>query len=119
MVQAHDGHLSVINLSGARARLEILADRPAPRAHFVPTFDGFSILSNTREELYSYSPEEKKLTSLSLGLPNCRIREDAIEIGSNVFSGNVISGSGVGIKVTKDGISMGASLPPELADLVV
>jgi hypothetical protein len=119
VIQDRDGHLSVINLGGTRARLEILADKPAPKAHFIPTFDGFSVLSNNREELYSYSPDDRKLTSLSLDLPNCRIRSDAIEIGTNVFSNNVITGSGVGIKVTKDGISIGGPLPSNLADLVV
>ncbi len=45
VVQDRDNHLSVINLDGPKARLEILADKPAPKARFTPTFDGFTILS--------------------------------------------------------------------------
>jgi hypothetical protein len=77
-------------------------------------------LSTNREELYSYSPEEKKLISLKWNLPYCRIRKDAIEIGGNTFSDILVAGTGVGIKVTEDGgISIGSRLPDNLANLVV
>lgn len=119
VVQDRDNQISVINLDGPEARLEILADKPAPRAKFSPTFGGFSILSPDGDELYSYSPKDKKLSSARLGLPDCQVRSDAIWVGTKRFSGNMISGYGVGISVTKTGIGMGAPLPSNLAELVV
>jgi hypothetical protein len=119
VVQDRSGHLSVINLGSSRARLEILADKPAPKARFTPTFEGFIILSRSGDELYTYSPSEKKLSGSSLELPDCQIRPDAIQVGTNVFTGNLIAGVGVGISVTETGISMGGHLPPGLAELVV
>jgi len=44
--------------------------------------------------------------------------EEEIRIGTNKFSGNIIHGSGIGIYVTEEGISLGSPLPVNLAKLV-
>jgi hypothetical protein len=118
VIQDRQGRLSIIDLSGEEARLEILADEPAPGITFRPRIDGVVILSDGTE-LYSYNPREKVLTSISLGLPECQISPSATRVGTNQFIGNVISGVGVGIAVTRDGIALGAPVPPKLAKLVI
>src|SRR5436189_2897046 len=116
IVQDGKNRLSVIDLSEAKARLEILGDKPAPGVTFEPSFSGFKILKNG-SALYSYDPTEKRLQSLTLGLPDCQVTPSAITIGNSQFSGNTIVGSGVGLAVSPDGISLGAPLPPGLAQL--
>ena len=118
VVQDRRERLSVINLAGDRASLEILADSPAAGTGFLPKIDGF-VVSAGGIPLYSYNPTEKTLSSISLGLPECQISRWGTRIGSNQFSGNMISGFGVGIAVTPHGIAMGAPLPDGLAKLVV
>lgn len=119
LIQDPSERISVIDLAGSRAQIEILADRPAPRIRFVPTFDGFTVLGKGRKELYSYSPSSKTFTSLGLDLPSCQIQNYAIRVGGNVFSGGFVSGSRVGILITKDEVAVGAPLPSTLADLVI
>lgn len=116
VIQDEEGRLSVIELTGSAPRLEILGDKPARGVEFLPTVDGFNILLHG-EELYAYNPDEKMLSDISLGLPNCQISRSQILVGSNVFSANTIVGAGVGIHVTKDHISLGAPLPPGLVRL--
>lgn len=116
VIQDKGARLSVIDLSGSTPKLEILGDKPAKGVEFLPTSDGFNILMDG-EGLYSYNPDQKLLTSISLGLPNCRISESQIQVGSNTFSYNTIAGFEVGILVTKDHISLGAALPPDLTRL--
>jgi hypothetical protein len=118
VVQDRKGRLSVIDLSGYAARLEIVGDQPAPGVQFEPTDAGFVILEG-REEVYSYTPKQKLLQGLSLKLPDCQIEATGIRIGTNRFSGNAISGFGVGIAVDERSISVGAPLPPGLARLTV
>jgi hypothetical protein len=118
VLQDQLGRLSVINLSGGASRLEIVGDKPAPGIEFLPSIDGYEILSKGKP-IYRYDPEEKTLSSIDLGLPDCQVGRWQIRVGSNVFSGNTVIGSGVGIAVTEDGIAMGAPLPPGLAKLVV
>jgi hypothetical protein len=113
VIQDKANRLSVIDLSGGVAKLEILGDKPAQGVEFSPTVDGFNILMDG-EELYAYSPDQKLLTSISLGLPHCQISQSQIQVGSNVFSCNMIAGFEVGILVTKDHISVGAVLPRDL-----
>lgn len=117
VIQDHKGSLSIIDLSGAAPRLEILGDKPARGVEFSPTVDGFKIILDG-EVLYIYNPEEKLLTSISLGLPDCQINQSQIRVGSNTFIGNTIVGYEIGILVTKDGIAVGAPLPPGLTKLV-
>lgn len=114
---AHD-RLSVVDLSGGSAHVEVLADEPAPGVDFNLRFDGVVILRNG-VELYSYNPREKTLSSLSLGLPEVQISATGTRIGTNWFSGNVVMGSGVGMAVGREGISFDAPLPAKLATLTL
>ncbi|MFN0074556.1 MAG: hypothetical protein ACKVVP_24000 [Chloroflexota bacterium] len=118
IVQDGEGRISVIDLSGETARLEVLGDQPAPGVEFRPRIDGFVVL-NGENDLYSYNPTEKLLVSVSLNLPDCQITQLGTRVGSSVFSGNFISGTGVGIAVSDSGIAMGAPLPSKLATFVV
>jgi hypothetical protein len=118
IIQDKKNRLSVIDLSEPKARLEILADQPAPGISFEPSFSGFKIMKNG-EALYLYDPSEKRLESLSLGLPDCQVTSSAIRIGNNQFSGNSLVGFGVGLAVSTEGISFGAPVPPGLAQLAV
>lgn len=118
VIQDKKNRLSVIDLSGTKARLEILADAPANGVAFEPTFSGFKIIENG-VALYLYDPEEKRLESLSLGLPVCEITPSGIRIGGSQFSNNYVHGYGVGMAVTPERISMGAPLPPGLAQLTI
>ena len=119
IVQDQENRLSVIDLAGPKARLEILADRPAPKARFTPTFQGFTIVSRAGDEIYSYSPRERLLSSINLGLPDCQIRADAIMVGTHRFSYGRFAGTGVGIAVTPTSIAVGGPLPPNLAALIL
>jgi hypothetical protein len=118
VVQDEAGRLSVIDLAEDTAKLEILGDKPAPGVAFLPTIDGYTILSDDRQ-LYTYNSKEKTLTSIDLGLPECQIKPWEIRVGSSVFSGNTFEGSGVGIAVQESGMAIGSPLPPGLAKLVV
>lgn len=119
VLQDADGRLSVIDLAGSAARLEILGDKVARGVRFAPTSDGFRVLNADRQALYAYSPRDRRLTSESLGLPELEIQSSRILIGSNTFQSNLVSGFGVGIVVDENGIGIGAPLPPGLAALVV
>jgi hypothetical protein len=110
--------LSVINLSGSIAKLEIVGDKPAPGIEFVPVSEGF-VIKEDGKELYSFNPQEKLLKAIELKLPPCQISDIDIKIGGSVFSGNMVMGFGVGIVVDENGMSMGAPLPPGLAKLVI
>ncbi len=111
------GRISIISLEGPEAELEVLGNKPAPNIQYEIVSDGFKIIRSD-EEVYSFNPESRTITGLSLKLPEIEIGQDAIKIGSNVFSGNVVSGSSVGIVVDERGIGMGAPLPEGLARLV-
>ena len=117
VVQDQQERLSVIDLEGDRAKIEILGDKPAPGVEFVPNIDGFDILSEGTP-LYRFNPKTKTLTGIRLQLPECQIDERQIRIGTNIFSANMVSGSDVGIVVNENGIGMGARLPAGLAKLV-
>ena len=118
VIQDKQNRISIIDLGGRNARIEVLADAPAPGISFEPTFSGFKILEN-RLALYLYDPKEKRLENINLGLPDCEITPSGIRIGSNYFANNVIFGSPVGFAVTPQGIAIGASLPADLAQLIV
>jgi hypothetical protein len=72
VLQDQLGRLSVINLSGGASRLEIVGDKPAPGIEFLPSIDGYEILSKGKP-IYRYDPEEKTLSSIDLGLPDCQV----------------------------------------------
>jgi hypothetical protein len=114
--QDRNGCLSVVDLSGGTIKIEIIGDRPVPGVPSVPSDDGFEILSNGKPA-YRYNPEEKTLTSLSLGLPECQVGQGYIRVGPSVFEGNVVAGFGVGIIVTESSVTIGAPLPPGLEEL--
>ncbi|HUU41209.1 MAG TPA: hypothetical protein VMW42_09720 [Desulfatiglandales bacterium] len=118
VIQDMQGRLSIIDLGGNIAKLEIVGDKPAPGVEFRPLVEGFEILDQG-SPLYIYSPSEKSLRSKKLGLPDCQISPEAIRVGTSIFSGNVVGGSGVGIIVTTSGIGMGAPLPKTLAELII
>jgi hypothetical protein len=118
VIQDMQGRLSIIDLSGNKAKLEIVGDKPAPGVAFRPIVEGYEILDE-KSPLYTYFPSEKLLRSKSLGLPDCQIEPDAIRVGTNMFSGNIVEGIGVGIVVTESGIGMGAPIPKALAELIV
>jgi len=119
VLQDGQGRISVIDLSGDTARLEILGDKPGPGVEFAPTEEGVDIIE-MGERVYSYNPKSRSLTGLGLNpLPECEIGKRRIRVGSNIFAGNVISGFGVGILVTENEVAVGAPLPPHLAKLVV
>jgi len=119
IVQDPKGRISVIDLAGDQARPEVLADDPAEDIKYAPRMAGFVIMSDDGEELYVYIKSEKQLTSISLNLPDLVVKSDVTRVGTNIFQGNSMSGFGVGIAVTPDGISKGAQLPPGLAKLEV
>jgi hypothetical protein len=119
ILQDKEGRISIIDLAGKQASLEILGDQPAPGVEFRPTIDGFSVLRNG-DALYRYNPSEKVITGIHLNLPECQIGKYETRVGTNVFSNNAFAGMSVGFMVKEDGISIGVSqLPPELADLIV
>src|SRR5260370_12530902 len=99
------GRLSVIDLSGETAALEILADEPAAGVKYVPRVDGFVLRSEGRD-LYAYNPQERLLSSISLELPECQNTTQGIRVGGGQFIGNVFAGFGVGIVVTSTGLAM-------------
>ena len=95
-----------------------MADEPAPDIQYEYIDDGFKIIVNDTE-LYSYDPNQRVITGLSIKLPECRIESNGIKVGTNSFSGNMIVGYGVGIIVDERGIGMGAPLPEGLAKLTI
>lgn len=119
VLQDSVGRLSVIDLSGAVARIEILGSGVARGVRFSPTVDGFIVLAGSGEPLYTFAPKEKRLTSESLGLPELQIRASQIRIGTNTLQSNMVSGFPVGIVVDENGIGIGAPMPEGLAALVV
>jgi hypothetical protein len=119
LLQDKEGRMSVVDLAGSAARLEVLAGGPAPDVRYTPTFDGFTILSDDGLELYTCAPTEGRITGLAVALPEIEITSHQIRVGTNTFSNSSVSGYGVGIAVTEDGIALGAPLPPDLARLAV
>ena len=118
VVQDDEGAVSVVDLGGDTAVLEVLADEPAPGVEYVPVDGGFEVLREGKPA-YSYIADSKILRSSSGDLPEVEIGEDALRIGTNLFQSNMVVGSPVGLVVSSEGIGLGAPLPPGLADLVV
>jgi hypothetical protein len=110
--------LSVIDLSGPVARLEIIAGRPASGVEFRPIIGGVKILENGHE-LYDFYPDQGRFVSIDLDLPDCDVTDSGIWIGSNVFENNAVARRGVGLVVDRDGIRFGGSLPAGLARMAV
>lgn len=111
--------LSVVNLSGPVAVLEVLGGKVAQGAHFAPTAGGFKILDADGRAQYTFFEQERRITADSLQLPDIEITDNQIRVGTNVIQSNMVSGYGVGIAVEEQSISIGAPLPRGLAALVV
>jgi len=119
LIQDTKGRLSVIDLSGSAAVLEVLGDEPAPETEYRPVVDGFQILRGGKAQ-FKFNPTDHLLTALSSRLPEIQISPHETRVGTNTFSGNSVIGMAVGIVVTEQGIQFGVSNVPEgLADLVV
>ena len=118
VIQDSEQALSLIDLAGKTARLEILADSPAPGVEFTPELDGFTIRSED-VELYRLKLSERKLVALAWNLPDVQLSPSGMWIGSNFIGDSTLSGFGVGISVQEDGITIGGPLPPNLAALAV
>jgi hypothetical protein len=117
VVQDRSGRISVIDLSGTTAKLEILGDKPAPRVKYRPLY-GQAVEIFDEEAIYIFDPERRSLQSVGLKLPECRIEPNRIWVGTNLFQNNRMSGFGVGIHVHADGgVSIGGPLPAGLAKL--
>ena len=110
--------ISVVNLEGKTARLEVLGDKPAPGVDYRPTVEGFDILEGG-ECLYAYNSDSRILTPGILELPPIEFAESMIRVGTNQYVGDTVTGYGVGLLVTKESISMGAPLPQALAKLAI
>jgi len=117
ILQDQKGRISIIDLSGAEAKLEILGGKPAPNVEYRPISEGAIEILRDSTPLYSFNPNAKIIRGLALKLPECEIREDATRIGTSIFSNNTVSGFGVGIKISEHGLTIGGPLPPELAKL--
>ena len=118
ILEDEKGRISIILLEGDEAVLEVLGNKPAPDVQHELMQDGFIVIANG-QELYSFAPENRVITGISLNLPECEIRSNGIRIGNSVLSGNAVVGFGVGIAVNEQGFGMGAPLPAGLAKLVV
>lgn len=119
IVQDEQGRLSVIDLEGAHAVLEVLGDEPAPGIEYRPTSDGFLVIRDG-ETQYRYNPNQKILSGVNLELPEIQVSPYETRIGTNIFSGNAVAGMAVGIAVGEQGTSFGVSqLPEGLADLII
>lgn len=117
VLQDVKGRLSVIDLSSYKAIVEILGEKPAPGSRYVMLVDGFAILNEDGERLYSFTPASKRLSTDVLGLPATEILPSQIRVGTNTFSSNMISGAAVGLSVQRESVSLGAPLPEGLARL--
>jgi hypothetical protein len=119
ILQDPEERLSIINLAGESATLEVLEDEPAQGIPYAPSTEGFVIMDAQGIELYAVSPATKSITARSLKLLPVTISRDAIRVGTNTFQSNVVSGYGVGISVSENAIGLGGPVPPGLAALRV
>ena len=113
-----EGRISVVDLSGDTATVEIIGDRPAFGVDISMDLDSLTILCEG-SGLYRYTIEQKLLSSLDLGLPDCQIGRNWIRVACNAFLGTTMSRLGTITAITKDGIVEGASLPPELSEFII
>lgn len=118
ILQDKKGRISIIDLSGEVARLEVLGDQAAPNIEFRPISDTATEILQDGVPLYSFDAASKTIRGLGLPLPECQISANATRVGTNRFQNNAITGYGVGLMVTADGgMALGAPLPPGLAKL--
>jgi hypothetical protein len=118
IIQDSEGQISIIDLSGATAELEVVSDVPAEDITFSPNLDGFIIIKDS-QELYNYNPTDHSIRSITLNLPEIKIKGDEITVGTSTFSGNRVYGYSVGIRVSENGMALGAPMPSNLAKLII
>ena len=118
ILQDKKRRISIISLEGEKAELEVLGNKPAPNIEYEVVKNGFKIV-RMGKDIFRFTPTTGTITGLSLLLPEVEIGPNHIRIGSNMFSGNIVSGFGVGIAVDENHIAMGAPLPEGIARLVV
>ena len=111
------GQLSVIDLSEATARPEVVADKPWINVEYSDEEDGYRIFKGNSPAFF-YSPNRKILRNLSDALPECEISQGRIRIGTNVIQDSMVSGSQVGIGISENGFFIGGPTPAGLAPLV-
>lgn len=112
------GALSIIDLSGDVAFIEIVSDKPWSQIEYSEKEDGYVIYRNG-VQAYFYSPVRKLFKDLSGSLPECEISSEYTRIGTNRVGGGMVSGFGVGMGVSESGFFIGGPIPPGLADLKV
>jgi len=118
IMEDKEGKIYIIALDGKKATIEVIANEPAPNIEYELVETGFKIILNGND-IYSFDPNKKIITSISLNLPECELNASHTRIGSNIISGCSISGFGVGIVVNEQGMGIGAPLPEGLAALIV
>lgn len=111
--------ISIIDLSGKSARLEVLGNEVAGGVRYSPLANGFRIFDTQGDPIYVFSPSERRLISETRALPDVQIAGEEIRIGTNVFRAISSRGVGVGMVIEEQGIAIGAPLPAGLADLVI
>ena len=116
-IQDEHGRLSIINLSGSNATLEVLFDKPVKGIPYRPIEGGFEILHGAPN--YSYLVDDNIVKSSDGLLPEVTLYGDGLKIGGATFHNNTVIGSSVGIQVTEQGSMMGGPLPKDLAELTV
>src|SRR5450759_1361286 len=85
ILQDQHGHLSIINLEGDSAVLEVIDDHPSAGASFLPRTEAFVILDRDGTELYAVNPKTKSVTSISLRLVPVTVGLQELRVGTNVF----------------------------------
>ncbi|MDZ7803979.1 hypothetical protein [Thiohalophilus sp.] len=111
-----NGALSVIDLSGEKAKPQIVVDEPWNEIEYAEKEDGFVIYENEIQS-YFYSPTRKIFRDLTGRLPECELGKEFTRIGTNKIGGGMVSGFGVGIGVSENGFFMGGPIPEGLASL--
>ena len=118
VMEDKEGKIYIVALDGEEAIVEVIANEPAPNIEYELIENGFKIILNGND-IYSFDPNKKIITSISLNLPECELSASHTRIGSNIISGCSISGFGVGIVVDEQGMGIGAPLPEGLAELII
>jgi hypothetical protein len=116
ILQDKFGKLSVVDLSGPKPRVELLADEPAVGVEFRPILNGVALIQ-AGTTLYTFDKLEKTLSSVTLSLPEIQVTESSIRVGSLELVNNRIIGYGVGVAVSPTSVSIGAPLPAGLSEL--
>jgi hypothetical protein len=119
VIQDGQGKLSIINLAGDHAVLEVLEDEPAEGIRFAPRVGGFAIIEEGGTDVYEVNPTARTITPKSLALPPVTISPSYLKIGGSTLQNNMVSDFAVGVLVTETGLAIGAPLPPGLAALRV